>query len=277
MGNVDIFFYSVGPNYTLIFTKLFCITLALQISLNFNAQLRYFQTSPRKIYGNPLKLLNAFKLPELTTVQFKLSGLGLIVCLLLATAGIVTRVFIGLAIPLYFLYFSQIISLAYVQRKTNLLPLVLFILLVSPTITFPLNNMASVKWPIILIEACIAQLYLSSGIQKLKQSGLGWCNGETLQAYLFENYLWSDRKIAFVIAQKRWLCTLLSIFTLLFELSFWLMLFFPQLTYIYVSAAILFHIGTLLTMRINYLKYLLPVYMVFFTPFAFSLQHKLWP
>ena len=271
------FFNLAGPNYTLMFTKLFCITLALQISLNFKAQLRYFQTEPRKIYGAPLTLLDILKLPELNTVQFISSGLGLICCLLLAAAGVVTRLFIGIAIPLYFLYFNQIISLAYVQRKTNILPLVLLILLVSPSVTLPLGNMASVKWPIILIEACIAQLYLSSGVQKLKQSGLGWCNGETLQAHLFANYLWSDRKTGFIIAQKRWLCTLLSIFTMLFELSFWLILFFPQLTYIYVSAALLFHLGTLLTMRINYLKYLLPVYMVFFTQFAFSLQHNLWP
>ncbi len=50
---------------------------------------------------------------------------------------------------------------------------------------------------------------------------------------------------------------------LFFELSFGLILFFPVLTPFYVVGGLLFHLGTGLTMRIHYLTYLGPVYLVF--------------
>ena len=50
---------------------------------------------------------------------------------------------------------------------------------------------------------------------------------------------------------------------LCFEMTFWVVLFAPGLTYIYFTIGILFHLGTYITMRINYLKYLTPIYTVF--------------
>ena len=126
-----------------------------------------------------------------------------------------------------------------------------------------------------MIKIAIAQIYFSSGIQKLKHSGLDWCNGKSLQAYLIENYLWSDRKAGYLLASKSGLCAVLSSLTLFFELSFWAIIFFPQLTFVYVTMALLFHIGTYLTMRINYLKYLGPVYLVFFIDIAFWIKDNL--
>ena len=51
--------------------------------------------------------------------------------------------------------------------------------------------------------------------------------------------------------------------TLIFEVSVVLILVFPALTPLYVVGGLLFHLATGLTMRIHYLIYLGPVYLVF--------------
>jgi len=52
---------------------------------------------------------------------------------------------------------------------------------------------------------------------------------------------------------------------LAFELTFGLIVIFPGLTWWYVIAAIAFHIGTAAVMRVDYWKYMGPVYLVFAT------------
>ncbi|HTI60173.1 hypothetical protein [Mucilaginibacter sp.] len=271
MSFPDLFSNAHGPNEAGMFAKLFCAVSAIQVLLSFRQQYRYFQTEPWKIYGRRQRLLGFLPLPALNKYQFLGSGLCLTTCLVLVCAGFYTRIFIFIALVNYFLYFSPIISLAYVQRKTNLLPVVLLILLLSPSLDKPLAA-PSTAWELILVKIALVQVYFAAGLQKLIRSGLRWVNGKNLQAYLMENYLWSDKKSALVIASRPMLCMILSTLTLFFELTFWLVIFFPSFTFFYVAFAILFHTSTLITMRINYLKYMGPVYLVFFTDTIFRLK-----
>ena len=262
------------PNRIAMFARLFCAVQAIQLLLNFGQQYRYFQTQPWRIYGRKQKLLGFIPLPALDLYQFLISGICLFVSIMLVCLGFYPYLFVLLALISYFLYFPQIISLAYVQRKTNLLPIVLFILLASPSLNKPLSA-PSTGWEMLLIKIALVQVYLSAGLQKLSRSGMTWFNGKYLQAYLLENYLWADRRSALALAGKPLLCALLSTLTLIFELTFWVVIFFPMLIFLYVAFALLFHIGTLITMRINYLKYLGPVYLVFFTDIAFHIKTSL--
>lgn len=271
MGFPDLFNSAHSPNETGMFAKLFCAALAVQLLFNFRQQYRYFQTEPWKIYGRTQRLLGLLHLPALNQYQFLGSGLCMMMSLILVCIGFYPHIFIFIALVNYFLYFSQIISLAYVQRKTNLLPIVLLILLISPSLDKPLAA-PSTDWELVLVKIALVQVYFSAGLQKLVRSGLRWGNGRNLQAYLIENYLWSDKKNALVLACRPTLCMVLSFLTLVFELTFWLVVFFPSLAFFYVAFAILFHTGTLITMRINYLKYMGPVYLVFFTDMVFRLK-----
>lgn len=262
------------PNATQMFARLFAAVLLIQLLLNFRDQLRYFATSPTKIYGQPQRLLGMFRLPQPNKRWFMALGGVLVLSLIFIVLGIAQRPFMIAALLSSLLYFNAISSLAYVQRKANLAILVLFILVFSPALGRPLESPGT-GWELILVKICLAQMYLSSAVQKLKQSGFSWLDGETLQTYLIENYLWSDSRAALMLAQNKKLCAVLSVFTLLFELSFGLVIFFPQLGLYYFAAAVLFHTGTWITMRINYLKYLSPVLMVFLVNLAFELKDKL--
>lgn len=267
-------FTPTGLNQVRMFLILFCVTLAGQVLLNFRDQLAYFQTAPMRVYGEPLLVLGRYKLPTPSTRQFRGAGIGLILSLLCATVGWYPQLFLLLALSCYFVYFRPILSLAYVQRKTNLIPLVLVILLFSPAVAQPLNQAAPL-WPLVLIKIALVQMYLSAGLQKLRHAGWQWCDGKSLQAYLFEHYLWGDTKAAWWLAQQPRLCQILSSGALLFELTFVLVLVFPALTIAYVLAGLLFHAGTGVTMRIHYLKYLSPVYLVFATELAFFVWHNI--
>lgn len=260
-----------GVNHTRMFLILFCLTLAFQVIISFGKQLRYFKTLPTKIYGQPQLLFSKFKIPKPNEFQFIMLGILFALCLILAALNFYPRFFLLVSFLCYFPYFNSIQSLAFIQRKTNLIPIILFILLFAPSINAPLET-AVPLFPIVLIKIAISQIYFSAGLQKLINSGLSWCDGKSLQAYLLEHYLWGDKKSALILAQHQSLCMVSSVLILLFELTFWVIIFLPQLTYIYAIGGLLFHFGTLITMQINYLKYLSPVYMVFATDLAFSLK-----
>jgi hypothetical protein len=267
-------FRATTPNYTALFGKLFCGTFAFVIAINFNDQLHYFRTKPERIYGQPQKLLGIFRLPTLTESQFIVSGCVLILSLLATALGIAVKPAILTALVCYFIYFNAIRSLAYIQRKTNMAAIVLIVLAVSPSISNTLKGTGTL-WEMLLIKIAVAQMYFSAGLHKITRGSKAWMSGEVLQMHLLENHLWSDNKIGFRLAENQRLCAFLGTATLVFELSFWLIIVFPQLTYFYVTAALLFHIGTFLTMRINYLIYLSPVYFVFFTQELFDLVNRL--
>lgn len=253
------------------FAKMFCVALLIQMLISFDEQVRYFKTRPARLYGKPLRLFGLFQLPILSVGQFTFIGSVFILSLFGVVIGLFPRFFVFLALLCSFLFFNAIISLAYIQRKTNLIPLVLFVLLISPALDQPLEAPGT-AWEIVLIKIAVAQIYLSAGVQKIRNSAMSWCSGESLQAYLIEHYLWNDRKSALLLARNKRLCSTVSILTLFFELTFWIIIFVPQLTFVYVSTAAFFHLGALITMRINYLKYLSPVYTVFFTDIAFCIK-----
>jgi hypothetical protein len=261
-------FTPVGINYVRMFLILFCGTLTIQFIWSFRDQLLFFKTSPAKTYDEMPLMFGFLKLPAVGQSLFVLSGIVFVVGLISAAAGILPRLAILVSLICYFFYFGQISSLSYIRKKTNLLAVVLLILLASPSVGQPLYE-PSPQWPIFLIKFAIVQMYLSAGIQKLRKTGLKWLNGQSLRAYLVLHYLWGDMRPALKVAEHPRLCATLSVLTLMFELTVWLILLVPSSTYIYASAGMLFHLGTYATMRINYLKYLIPVYTIFVTDIAF--------
>lgn len=259
------------PNHVAAFAKFFCGLLAIIVLLNFKDQLAFFRSRPEHIYGKPIKLLGTFQIPRPTENQFIALGLVFILSLLMVSYGLYPKVFILIAIISYFFYFNPITGLSYIQRKTNLVPLVLLILLVSPNTGRPLDAPATL-WELVLVKIALAQVYFSAAVQKLKQAGLKWADGTPLQSSLMNNYLWSDSKPALFLAKNKGLCMIFSAVTLLFELTFVFIIFMPWLSIVYALLALFFHLVILITMRINYLKYIMPVYTIFITDLLFLIR-----
>jgi hypothetical protein len=100
-------------------------------------------------------------------------------------------------------------------------------------------------WPLKTAHALMALTYFSTGLTKLVFGGLRWMNGYTLQAYLLADGVRRDLPIGVWLAQHRTLCVLLSIGTVVFELSFAISLFRPRIAPLFFLGGLFFQVGLL--------------------------------
>jgi hypothetical protein len=237
-----------------LFLSVYCGIIAVQMLIRFRDQLQFFRTEPWRVYGPPPRLLGIVPLPRVDERVFVGAGIFFTVALLAAASNVARKPALTLALICFPIYFLPILPLAYIQRKINLIPLVLAISLFAQD-----RVLAAAK-------LLLALVYLSAGVEKLRVAGLRWIDGESLKAYLVEHYLYSGRAQALFIAKRAALCRALSTLVLAWELTFWLVLVFPATTWVYVAGGLLFHTGTSVAMRIHYWVYFCPVYFVFFAP-----------
>ncbi|MEZ4381362.1 MAG: HTTM domain-containing protein [Nannocystaceae bacterium] len=251
-------------NEVRLFAAYYCLAFALQLALGMRRHSRYLRVQPSPAGPPRPRLLGLLALPTLAPRTTDALGVGLLLALLLAALGPAPRLATLIALGLYFAYFSQLLNLGSVIRKTNTAPQVLLVLAAAPGLDAPLCS-ANASWPLDLIRALVALVYFASGVAKLRAAGLGWVNhGRTLQAYLLEHWLLLDTQAGRRLAGRRRVCAALSAATLAWELSAPLLLLAPSIAPAWVACALLFHAGTLVTMRINYLKYtgiVLPVFL----------------
>lgn len=98
-------------------------------------------------------------------------------------------------------------------------------------------------WPLRFTHVLMSMTYFSTGMSKLIAGGLMWMNGYTLQRYTFGDAYNRGFPFGIWLGQQHTLAILLSVFTILFEVFYFVSLIFPRLApYIFLNA-ILFHIG----------------------------------
>lgn len=257
-------------NSTRLFLICFCVIAAAQVARRFHDQWRFYRAERAGFDDPPPRLLGRWRLPRLSERQFLAAGAGLIAVLLAAAAGVWTRPMLVAALVCHGLYFSQITALSYVQRKPNLIAVCLLVLAVAPGLDAPLTSPAP-AWPLFLVYAAVAQMYWSAGWQKLRHSGADWAGGETVRAHLARHHLWAGTRAAWWLASRPILCRVTSAAVLAWELSFPVVLFVPSVAPLYAAAGVAFHIGNQVFLRIDYLTYLSPVYVVFVIDWLLSL------
>lgn len=268
-----------------LFVTLFCGCLLLQTLIHFPEQLDFLarravfdaQLDMAPSYLRHAPLLGLASVPELGRRGFVLAGVVFGASLLGAALGFRTRLLVAIALVMFFVYFGQILELGYVRRKTNLVPFILLILVMTPDLgrcspsawLAPLRRIrqpdpsSTPAWPLVLVKVLLAGSYLASGLWKIRNTGWSWANGTVLQANLAERALASDLPVALWLASKPELCHLASIATLAFELGFWTVLLVPGFGPLYAIAGLTFHAGTQVFMGIHYLTYWGLAYLVF--------------
>lgn len=93
-------------------------------------------------------------------------------------------------------------------------------------------------WPLKLITVCIALAYLMSACEKLLLSGFRGISGDDFRLFLYLH----NTPIGLMVAKSTLLCTLLPIMTLLFQLTFVLILFFRTLKPFILLVGVTFHV-----------------------------------
>jgi hypothetical protein len=109
-------------------------------------------------------------------------------------------------------------------------------------------------WPVRFISLFLAIAYfLAGGCKVWLGGGLGWVNGDTLRYYLVQGAM----PLGMRLSDHHLVTQLMSIVTVLFELTFWLVLVFPALTWIYVLYGLSFHIGSIYLMNVHFIPFLM--------------------
>lgn len=205
-----------------------------------------------------------------------------LLCLLAAAGGFRPRLFLALSafffLPamgsLFWSLDSHMTTIGRPQRRMNLVFPVLLLLAISPgpAIRMPLQSIfskareAASAWTLPLLKLTLAIFYFGNGYNKL-MLGRSWLDGTTLQAFLLVNWMNKKSGLTLWVAEQDWLCSLLSVLTLLFELSAPLLVLFPAGEIVFVVTGIAFHLGVLILLGINFFIFpFIGVYLVFLRP-----------
>jgi uncharacterized membrane protein YphA (DoxX/SURF4 family) len=123
-------------------------------------------------------------------------------------------------------------------------------------------------WPLKLAHVLLAITYFSTGISKLVVGGLRWMNGYTLQDYTLNDAVSRNIPLGIWLGQQHGLAVVLSIYTVVFELTFVLSLIFPLTAPFFFLAGLFFQIGLYLTAGHDFFPHmvLLVLLLLFLTP-----------
>jgi len=114
------------------------------------------------------------------------------------------------------------------------------------------------RWPLVLIQLFVAQIYFFSGWSKLVRVGVDWLSAANRRAWLllFNQY---DEVAVFTtvgpwLADHAWLCGLLAVGSVALDLGFITVVASRLWRRILVPLAVLFHAGILVSMNIAFLN-----------------------
>lgn len=112
------------------------------------------------------------------------------------------------------------------------------------------------RWPLLVIRWVLALAYLSAGYHKLRVAGFDWMNGYTLQYYMLRDAVRWDMPFGLWLGQHYRLILAMSVVSVVWEATFFLVLIFPALALIYVPLGLGFHTGTWVAMNARFLTFM---------------------
>ena len=124
-------------------------------------------------------------------------------------------------------------------------------------------------WPLKLMHVLLGFTYFSAGAAKMLHSGPRWMNGYTLQGHTLGDALSRGHPVGVWLAQQYTLAVLLSVFTIIFELFFWVSLVVPRRWVpLFLLAALMFQVGLYVSGGYDFFQHmvLLVLLLVFLYP-----------
>lgn len=121
------------------------------------------------------------------------------------------------------------------------------------------------RWPLVLVQVFVAQIYFFSGYSKLFRVGLEWISAANLRQWLLV-FNQQDQLAVFTtlgpwIADRPVLAFSAAALAVLLDLGFIVTVFWRWARWVFLPTAIVFHAGIVLTMNIVFLN--LPQLLVF--------------
>lgn len=112
-------------------------------------------------------------------------------------------------------------------------------------------------WAPRLVGWILSIVYLSAALSKVNPArGLEWLNGYTLQYHLITDGLRYGRDLGLWLGQQHEVAVLLSWFAVGFEATFFLVMIFPRLRWLYLPAGVVLHVGIYLAMMAPFFSFI---------------------
>lgn len=126
------------------------------------------------------------------------------------------------------------------------------------------------RWPIRFIWVLLAVAYFVSGASKLLSNGLGYLNPDVMAGFLrHRSFAWQVRPLTgwgLRLADIWWICTAASLWTLIAEMCFWLVLVSRRARAILASGMFMTHIGIAMLLGPQFFQWM--ALFVFFVPWG---------
>ena len=120
-------------------------------------------------------------------------------------------------------------------------------------------------WPLKVTHVLLCLTYFSAGMAKMLHSGLEWMNGYTLQGHTLADALSRGHPVGVWLAQQHTLAVLLSVFTILFELFFWVSLVLPRRWIpLFMFAALMFQVGLYVSGGYDFFQHMVLLVLLLF-------------
>lgn len=117
-------------------------------------------------------------------------------------------------------------------------------------------------WPLLLVRWLVVLAYLSAASSKLLTSGLDWVNGSTLQYFTFLKGMALERNVGVWISEHHLAARGLSIVTLAFEATFFVVMLRPRLAWVYLPVGAAMHTSIFLSVGAPFFQFV-ALYVVF--------------
>jgi hypothetical protein len=227
----------------------------------------------------PVPILGVLHVPQPDPATLRVMALATAVLLGLIVVGVGTRLALVIVLALELLQEAFLNSLGKVTHATLplLYGLAFFTLApcdrgfslgatwrrarraaADPAVALPpVRTSRFAGWPLDLLFIVLAAYYALAGLSKLRDAGLAWADGYTLQYHLLDFGSPAGQRLAAHLG----LCAALSALVLVFELGFWTGIV-RRLRPVCLAGGALFHLGTTWLLNISFWP-VVAVYLLF--------------
>jgi hypothetical protein len=125
-------------------------------------------------------------------------------------------------------------------------------------------------WPLLFMQLFFPLMYLSAVVAKLTRGGIDWANGISLQYFMILEGYKNESDLALFVSQYHLFLRFAEYVVLLFQATFFLILFFPRLKWIYLPLGLIFHIIIYVTLRAPFPQWI--AMYVIYIPWALAFK-----
>lgn len=125
------------------------------------------------------------------------------------------------------------------------------------------------RWPIKLMQWLFVIIYLSAGLEKIKH---GFNSYTLMYSFVLDQYT-NGGILGLFLSEFPFILKIMAPLSIIFESTFFLVMFFPGITWIYVLFGSLFHTSIFIIQGPPFLHYI-PLYIVFIEPLRNSWRKR---